>query len=257
MEDREPQTALKRAAALLRQARYAVALTGAGSSTPSGIPDFRTPGKGLWEKDDPMEVASIYAFRRNPEAFYLWVRPLIHIMRSAQPNPAHLALARLEAAGRLKVVLTQNIDGLHQRAGSRHVLELHGHLRTVTCLDCFQNRPAEEVLEAIERREVPRCPACGGVLKPDVILFGEQLHADVLTSAMEHVHRADLMLVVGSSLLVMPAANLPALVHANGGEIIICNKQTTYADAFAVAVFHGDAAQVLPRLTQACLEESQ
>ena len=246
---------LKGVAALVRRARHAVALTGAGISTPSGIPDFRTPGKGLWEKADPMEVASIQAFRRNPAAFYRWVRPLVDLMHSAQPNPAHLALARLEAEGWLKVVLTQNIDGLHRRAGSRNVLELHGHLRTVTCLDCFQTGPAEEALEMVKRGEVPRCPKCGGVVKPDVILFGEQLPVDVLTEAMEHVYMADLILVVGSSLMVMPAAKLPALVHANGGEVVIFNKQATYADRFAAAVFHEDVAEVLPKLVQACLEE--
>lgn len=252
----EQTDTIRRAAALLCRARHAVALTGAGISTASGIPDFRTPGKGLWEKADPMEVASIYTFRRDPKAFYLWVRPLIDVMRSAQPNPAHLALARLEAAGYLKAVLTQNIDGLHQRAGSQHVLELHGHLRTVTCLNCFRQGPAEAAMEAVARGEVPHCPACGGVVKPDVILFGEQLPLAVVNHAMEHVHRADLMLVVGSSLLVMPAAKLPALVHASGGEVLIFNKQTTYADSFAAAVFHKDVAEILPRLARACLEGS-
>ncbi len=246
---------LRRVATLVRRARHAVALTGAGISTPSGIPDFRTPGEGLWEKADPMEVASIYAFRRNPQAFYLWVRPVVDLIENAQPNPAHLALARLEADGRLKAVITQNIDGLHQRAGSRTVLELHGHLRTVTCLNCFQSQPAEAALETVRRGEVPLCSWCGGVVKPDVILFGEQLPLAVLAEAMEHVRKADLILVVGSSLMVMPAAKLPALVHSGGGEVVIFNKQATYADRFAAAVFHEDVAEVLPLLVQACLEE--
>lgn len=242
-------------ATLLRQARHAVALTGAGISTPSGIPDFRTPGKGLWEKHDPMEVASIYAFRQNPEGFYHWIRPHLDIMLNAQPNPAHLALARLEAAGRLKAVLTQNIDGLHQRAGSQQVLELHGHVRTVTCLDCYQSGPAEEALEALQRQGMPRCAACGGVVKPDAILFGEQLPIGVVTAAMEHVRRADLMLVAGSSLTVIPVARMPHLVRANGGEVIIFNNEATYADTFAAAVFREDVAEALPRLARACLEE--
>lgn len=246
---------LKRAAALLRRASHAVALTGAGISTPSGIPDFRTPGRGLWENVDQMEVASLRAFRRNPQAFYEWVRPLVALMGSARPNPAHLALAQLEAAGRLKAVITQNIDGLHQRAGSRQVLELHGHLRTATCLNCFRREPAAAAIAAVERGETPLCPACRGVVKPDIVLFGEQLPADVVSAALEHACRADLILVVGSSLMVVPAARLPATVRSNGGEIIILNQEPTYADGFAAAVFHEDAAEVLPRLVRTCLEE--
>jgi NAD-dependent deacetylase len=245
---------LERAAALLRNARHAVVLTGAGISTPSGIPDFRSPGSGLWEKDDPMEVASIYALRRDPQRFYQWVRPLVSLMRQAQPNPAHIALARLEAAGRIQAVITQNIDGLHQRAGSRVVLELHGHLRTATCLNCFRQTSAEGLEETVERGEVPRCPFCGGVVKPDVILFGEQLPTEVFIAAMEHARRADLMLVVGSSLMVMPAAKLPAITHASGGALLIFNLQSTYADAFAAAVFHADVTETLPRLAEKCLE---
>lgn len=247
---------MERAVALLRSARYAIALTGAGISTPSGIPDFRTPGKGLWERADPMEVASIIAFRRSPEAFYRWVRPLIELMANAMPNPAHVALAQLEQAGRLKAVITQNIDGLHQRAGSREVLELHGHVRSGTCIDCFRRWPAEEIFPSVEQGQVPRCAVCGGVIKPDSILFGEQLPYDVLTAAMEHARRADLVLVVGSSLMVMPAAKWPALVQANGGRVVIVNQQPTYADSFAAAVLRANVAEVLPRLVAACLGET-
>ncbi len=253
---RELEAKLERAANLLRNARHAVVLTGAGISTPSGIPDFRSPGSGLWEKDDPMEVASIYALRQNPRRFYEWVRPLIALMRQAQPNPAHIALARLEAAGRIQAVITQNIDGLHQRAGSRVVLELHGHLRTATCLNCFRQVPAEGLEEVVERGEVPRCSVCGGVMKPDTILFGEQLPTEVFIAAMEHARRADLMLVVGSSLMVMPAAKLPAVTHASGGALLIFNQQSTYADAFAAAVFHADVVETLPRLAEMCLGET-
>jgi len=247
---------IKQAAALLRKARHAIALTGAGISTPSGIPDFRSPGTGLWEKADPMEVASLSAFRRRPEAFCEWVRPMVDVILSAQPNPAHRALARLEAAGRIRAVLTQNIDGLHQRAGSQVVLELHGHLRETACLGCYRTAPAEEALEAIQRGEVPRCPVCGNVVKPQVVLFGEQLPAEVINLAMEHVWMADLILVVGSSLTVLPAAKMPAYVHAAGGEVIVVNRQETYADAFAAVVLHEDVVEILPRLAQACLERT-
>lgn len=243
------------AARLLKTARHAVALTGAGISTPSGIPDFRSPGTGLWEKDDPMEVASIYALRQNPARFYQWVRPLVSLLRQAQPNPAHVALAQLEAAGLLKAVITQNIDSLHQRAGSRVVLELHGHLRTATCLQCYRKTSTEGLEEIVERGEVPRCSYCGGVVKPDTILFGEQLPEEVFIAAMEHARRADLMLVVGSSLMVMPAAKLPAITHASGGNLLIFNLQPTYADAFAAAVFHADVVETLPKLAQLCLSE--
>ena len=241
------------AAALLRRSRHAIALTGAGISTPSGIPDFRTPGQGLWERADPMEVASIYTFRRRPERFYRWVRPMVRLMWEAEPNPAHVALAELEAAGCLKAVLTQNIDGLHQRAGSQRVLELHGHLRAVTCLNCFHTAPAEEALEVVMEDRVPTCGRCGGVVKPVAVLFGEQLPSEVFIAAMEEVRAADLVLVAGSSLQVVPVSKIPALVHSAGGEVVVVNNEPTYADDFAAAVFHQDVAEILPRLTRAYL----
>lgn len=246
---------LAHAAKLLKTARHAVALTGAGISTPSGIPDFRSPGTGLWERDDPMEVASIYALRQDPARFYRWVRPLVSLLRQAQPNPAHFALAQLEAAGLLRAVITQNIDSLHQRAGSRVVLELHGHLRTATCLNCYRRTSTDGLEEIVERGEVPRCSYCGGVLKPDAILFGEQLPEEVFIAAMDHARRADLMLVVGSSLMVMPAAKLPAITHSSGGKLLIFNLQPTYADAFAAAVFRADVVETLPKLVQLSLAE--
>lgn len=246
---------IERAAALLRRARHAIALTGAGISTPSGIPDFRTPGEGLWEQVDPIQVASLHAFRRNPQAFYDWVRPLVRLMEEAGPNPAHRAMARWEEMGILKMVLTQNIDSLHQRAGSQNVLELHGHLRSATCLDCYRSLSSEAAMQAVKAGEVPRCPACNGTVKPDVILFGEQLPSLVLAQAMEHVRAADLVVVAGSSLQVMPVAKIPAVVRAAGGHVILVNREETYADDFAAAVFHGDVAEVLPRLSRACCEE--
>jgi NAD-dependent deacetylase len=244
------------AAALLRRSRHAIALTGAGISTPSGIPDFRTPGQGLWERADPMEVASIHSFRRQPEHFYNWVRPMVRLMWEAQPNPAHVALAELEKAGCLKAILTQNIDGLHQRAGSRRVLELHGHLRAVTCLNCFHTASSEEALEAVMEERVPTCSRCDGVVKPDVVLFGEQLPSEVFIAAMEEVRAADLVLVAGSSLQVVPVSKIPALVHSAGGEVVIVNNEPTYADDFAAAVFHQDVATILPRLTRAYLAQT-
>ena len=245
---------IEQAAALLRRARHAIALTGAGISTPSGVPDFRSPGSGLWEQVDPMEVASILSFRRHPEAFYRWVQPMLELILNAQPNPAHLALAQLEAGSRMHAVLTQNIDNLHQRAGSRSVLELHGHLRTLTCLECFRSRLADEVLDIVMGGEVPRCAFCGGVVKPDAVLFGEQLPAAVMASALEHVRMADLILVAGSSLMVVPVAKFPALVRSGGGQVIVVNNQETYADSFAAVVFREDVEEILPALAESCLQ---
>jgi NAD-dependent deacetylase len=203
-----------------------------------------------------MEVASIHSFRRRPERFYHWVRPMVRLVWEAEPNPAHVALAQLEAAGCLKAVLTQNIDGLHQRAGSQRVLELHGHLRRVTCLNCFHTAPAEEALAAVMEDRVPTCSRCGGVVKPDVVLFGEQLPSEVFITAMEEVRAADLVLVAGSSLQVVPVSKMPALVRSAGGEVIVVNNEPTYADDFAAAVFHQDVAEVLPRLAHAYLERA-
>lgn len=250
------EVAIERAATMLRAARYAVALTGAGSSTPSGIPDFRSPGVGLWERANPMEVASIIVFRRHPKAFYNWIRPLAVTLLKAEPNAGHHALAEMEQCGWLKAVITQNIDGLHQRAGSCEVLEVHGHLREATCIRCYQVLPTEELLDDfLASEDVARCPACGGVMKPNVVLFGEQLPVAVLNAAMAHVRRADLMLVAGSSLEVMPVSRLPLTVHEHGGRLIVVNLSPTYVDDAAEVVIHADVAEALPRIAQACAEE--
>ncbi|WP_376789190.1 NAD-dependent protein deacylase [Thermoflexus sp.] len=243
-----------RAVELIRGARYLVALTGAGISTPSGIPDFRSEGSGLWTIYDPMEVASIWAFSRRPEAFFEWVRPLARMIREARPNPAHYALARLEAAGILKALITQNIDELHQKAGSRHVIEVHGHLREATCIRCYHKVPAEPYLEAFLRDgTIPRCGQCGGVLKPDIILFGEPLPARAFLSAQQEARRADVFLVAGSSLEVAPAGDLPILAKEHGARLIIINLSPTAADRYADLRIHGDVAEVLPRLVDQVL----
>lgn len=244
--DREQE--IERAAELVRQTRYMVAFTGAGHSTPSGIPDFRSPKSGLWEKVNPMLVASIWSFRLNPKSFFDWVRPLVDLTLNATPNPAHRALATLEQMGILKAVITQNIDNLHQRAGSQRVLELHGHMREATCIRCYEVVPAELMIERfLADGKVPRCE-CGGVLKPNVILFGEQLPVQVLNAAMEEARRCDLMLVAGSSLEVTPAAEIPVLAVDCGAKSIIVNLQPTTFDRRADVVIHGDVAEVLPSI---------
>jgi NAD-dependent deacetylase len=253
MTARQDHDAIARAARLLRRARHAIALTGAGISTPSGIPDFRSPGSGLWERANPMKVASLYAFRRHPKAFYDWMRPLARTLVEAEPNPGHLALTRLEAAGYLQAVITQNIDNLHQEAGSREVLEVHGHVRSATCIECYRVESANGLIrEFLETGQIPRCPDCDGPLKPDVVLFGEQLPADVVNAAMAHVNAADLMLIAGSSLEVVPVSQLPLRVHRQGGRLIVVNETATYVDDAAEVVIHDDVARVLPRIAEAC-----
>lgn len=242
---------IQRAVELIRRSRHMVAFTGAGQSTASGIPDFRSPGSGLWEKDNPMLVASIWAFRLNPRTFYDWIRPLIETLLHATPNPAHQALAHLEEMGYLKVVITQNIDNLQQRAGSRRVLELHGHMREATCIRCYRVVPVDPgMIQSLLDGKIPVCE-CGGTLKPNVILFGEQLPVRVFNQAMEEARRCDLMLVSGSSLEVAPAADIPFLAVKSGAKGMIINLQPTAFDRHAEVVIHGDVAEILPRIVEA------
>jgi len=246
---------IDRAAELLTSARHAVAFTGAGVSTPSGIPDFRSPGSGLWTKNDPMAVASIQVFRVEPRIFYRWMSSIAALFVEAQPNPAHTALAELEKLGLLKAVLTQNIDNLHQRAGSKRVLELHGHLREAVCLTCQQVVGIEGLVqECMLEGEVPYCQNCGGVLKPMAVLMGEPLPMDVFLEAQVDSQSCDVMLVAGSSLTVVPAADLPYLARRRGSKLIIVNRQETPADHLAKVVIREDVAQALPQIVQACRE---
>ena len=246
---------IEHVAQLILHSRHAVALTGAGHSTPSGVPDFRSPRSGLWEKANPMVVASIFAFRLQPQAFYEWIRPLAALMLNAKPNPAHLALAWMEEMGLLQAVITQNIDDLHQRAGSRRVLELHGHMREATCVRCYKVVPAQPLIHKfLDDGQVPVCEDCGGVMKPNVVLFGEQLPVVVFNEARREAELCDLMLVAGSSLEVAPAANLPLIAYQHGAKLIIINYQETYLDAQADVVMHVDVAEALPRVVQVVQE---
>ncbi len=237
------------AAQLLYAAHSAVALTGAGISTPSGIPDFRSPKSGLWEGIDPLTVASIYGFRENPQAFYDWIYPLTKLTVNAKPNPAHLTLAALEDQGKLKGVITQNIDMLHTRSGNRVVKELHGQFREATCIHCFTVFPAEAIIDQfLQDHQVPHCPHCGGIIKPNVILFGEQLPIKPLLEAQDLVRRTDLMLIIGTSLEVAPASDLPMLALRNHAKMIIINLESTHLDNAATVVIHANAAEVLPEI---------
>ena len=244
-------TALEHAAELFRNAKRIVALTGAGVSTPSGIPDFRSEGTGLWSSDEPMEVASLNTFRTHPERFFNWFRPLAKLMFHAMPNPAHEALNALEQPGREITIVTQNIDGLHQKAGSKHVIEMHGTLSTLSCTGCFKKFEAGDFLHSfIEHGTIPLCTNCNGVLKPDVILFGEQLPRSAWMEAQNAVRQCDLMVVVGSSLEVLPVAGLPVQAVDRGAHLIVINDTPTYINVRADVVMTEDIATVLPNITK-------
>ncbi len=248
------QDGIQFAGELLRSAKRAVVLTGAGISTPSGIPDFRSEGTGLWSRDEPLEVASLSTFRIHPERFYEWFRPLAAQIFGAQPNPAHLALAHLEAEGRLNWIVTQNIDMLHRKAGSTHVIEMHGTLATLSCTQCFRKVDSLPYLTPfIDDGTIPACPDCGGVLKPDVILFGEQLPQKAWYDAQRMSRNCDLMLVAGSSLEVLPVAGLPLQAVDGGAHLLIVNNTPTYLDVRADAVMHGDVAEIIPAIVNQAL----
>jgi NAD-dependent deacetylase len=244
-----PSPAVVRAVEMLRHSKHTVALTGAGISTPSGIPDFRSPESGVWNRVDPMEVASIYAFRHNPAPFFEWIQPLANNILQAKPNAAHLALASLEANGRLQATITQNIDLLHSKAGSNRVYELHGSMREATCTACHTQVDGLEMWQKVaDTSQIPVCAACGHVLKPNVILFGEMLPALIMHQAQQEAKQCDLMLVVGSSLEVAPAGDLPLLAKQAGAKLIIINFGQTHMDGQADCLFREDVANLLPQL---------
>jgi NAD-dependent deacetylase len=247
---------IKAAVQTLKVSRRIIALTGAGISTPSGIPDFRSPGTGVWENVDPFEVASIYAFKRRPEAFYSWILPMARLINKAESNEAHFALARMEEDGRLKGVITQNIDMLHAKAGSKIVFELHGHMREMTCLRCYSEYSSEPYLEDfLASGALPYCVRCGGILKPNLILYGEQLPMDVFSQASQLVDSCDVMLVIGSSLTISPACDLPLQARRSGASIIIVNFEPTSVDYLADTVIHANVVDVIPRIVDSLLNQ--
>ena len=238
--------ALERTAELLAGSRRGVAFTGAGISAESGIPVFRGEG-GLWTTMDPYRVASIAQFRKDPGAY--WRYSLENRRTGAEPNPAHRALKALEDAGIIQAVITQNTDGLHQKAGSGDVIELHGSSSRVVCFDCAGEFPREEIDRINRAQTPPPCPGCGGTyLKPTVVLFGESLPPQALYRAEVEAESADLMLVVGSSLQVYPAAGIPEKALEQGASLCIVNAEATPLDARAQAVVTGKAGEILPRI---------
>jgi NAD-dependent deacetylase len=242
-------------ASLIRSSRYLVILTGAGVSTPSGIADFRSANIGLWVKDDPMEVASLTSYLRRPERFYTWLRPLIKASWQAEPNPAHIGLAELEGAGILKAVITQNIDGLHQRAGSKTVIEVHGSLNKMECPSCHKEFPSLSFKKLMQEDSfLPTCPDCHTVVKPAITLFEEMLPRDAWLEAERRCSQADVMMVVGSSLVVMPVASLPYYALENHAKLIINTLSPTPLDSEACILIHYDVAEVIPAIANAVLK---
>ena len=239
---------LERAAELVAAARRGVAVTGAGVSAESGIRTFRGEN-GLWKQYDPVKVSSIGYFLQDPAFYWEVSRERWRTYQQARPNPGHYALAELEAAGHLAAVVTQNTDNLHREAGSQRLVELHGNGRTVRCLDCGASEPRAEVQARLETEMPPRCRACGGRhLKPTVVFFGEPMPAAATAEAFELAQGCDVMLVVGSSLTVRPAADVPAAAVEQGAPLVIVNDEPTYMDELAAVVLRGRSGEILPEL---------
>jgi len=233
-------TGVERLAELIRESESTVALTGAGVSVPSGIPDFRTPETGLWADVDPIEVAHIDVFERDPARFWSYYRPRFHSLGDKRPNGAHEALAGLERRGLLTGVITQNIDRLHRAAGSLNVVEMHGSIETSTCRGCGASYGLNEVDDLFDEDGIAVCASCDGMVKPDVVLFGEMLPEAAMRQAQELAAKAELMLCIGSSLIVHPVAALPELTLSGGGKLAIVTQGATPYDDDAVLKLDGE-----------------
>jgi NAD-dependent deacetylase len=243
-------------AELVRERGPAVVLTGAGMSTESGIPDFRSVA-GLWAEVDPFEVASIDAFRRDPRRVWRWYGPRVHALLAAEPNAGHAALAALEREGHVRAVVTQNIDLLHARAGTVDTVEVHGSISRFVCIACRGGDVAlEAVLRQLETREAPECSACGAILKPGVVMFGELLPVDAFERAEQLAREAGVLIAVGTSLQVWPVAGLPAETLRGGGAVAIVNEEETPYDHQAALVVRGRAGTVLSAVAAALCGET-
>jgi NAD-dependent protein deacetylase/lipoamidase len=236
-------------ASLVRDRGPAVVLTGAGMSTESGIPDFRSP-TGVWAEVDPFEVASIEAFRRDALRVWRWYGPRISRLLAAEPNAGHRALAELERAGHVTAVVTQNIDTLHERAGSADVVEVHGSISSSVCLACGSVESVDAVLEQLTGAEAPVCAGCGEILKPGVVMFGELLPVDAIARAERLVRETGLLVVVGSSLEVWPVAGLPEQAVAAGASLAILNRDPTPFDDLAALLVHEPAGVTLAAVAE-------
>lgn len=244
-------TGVQRLAELIRGSRSTVALTGAGVSVPSGIPDFRTPETGLWANVDPMEVAHIDVFERDPARFWSYYRPRFQSLGDKRPNAGHEALAELERAGFIEGVITQNIDRLHGAAGSQNVVEVHGSIATSSCRSCAASYGVDEVDSLFDDEGVAVCVGCAGPVKPDVVLFGELLPEPAMARAQEMAEGAELLVCIGSSLAVYPVAGLPGLTRERGGRLAIVTKGPTPYDGEATLKLEGEVDAELSALLAA------
>jgi NAD-dependent deacetylase len=238
---------IKRAAKDIVDSHKTIALTGAGVSVESGIPDFRS-AEGLWSKYDPEEYAHINSFRSNPEKIWQMIKEMMELVLGAEPNPAHSALAELEQMGLLSSVITQNVDGLHQRGGSKEVIEFHGSNQWLVCLQCaYRQEAASLSFEAIP----PRCPQCSSILKPDVVFFGEPIPWEAQTRAFEEAGTCELVLAIGTSAVVYPAAGIPTTAKQSGAKIVEINMEPTPLTGFVSDyIIQGSAGTILPRIVE-------
>ncbi len=247
--DNKNKEAFFKAATLVRRSQYAIALTGAGMSVDSAIPDFRSAG-GLWTKYNPAEYATIEAFKKDPEKVWKMLDEMFAIITRAKPNPGHIALARLEEMGFVKAVITQNIDNLHQEGGSAKVIEFHGNGSFLSCLSGHGKWSADQVEKTREENGVwpPRCPTCNEILKPDVVFFGEMIPQEPLRTSNFHAQNADLVLVLGTSATVAPASHLPFVVKHRGGAVIEFNLERTELSDSAEVILSGSTSVTVKAL---------
>ena len=253
-----PDAAVASLIELVRSSRAIVAFTGAGISTESGIPDYRGPG-GVWDRNAPPTLSDFRENVQTRQAYWSERQERYPMLRDTVPNAGHEALARLHAAGRLRYVITQNIDGLHQKAGMPQdaTIELHGTAHRVRCLDCGAEWPADAIQKRLQTEPLPSCENCGGMLRAATVLFGQSLPADALRRAFEAARRCDLMLVVGSSLVVQPAARIPELAAVSGAWLAIVNHDPTPLDGLADTIVRGNAGAVLSAVADALLGAGQ
>jgi NAD-dependent deacetylase len=239
---------IKAVASKIKNSKDIVVFTGAGISAESGIPTYRGED-GLWSKYDPNIYANITYFHQDPSYYWNFFREVRYPMiKKVKPNKAHQALAELETTGYLRTVITQNIDGLHQEAGSSSVIELHGTTRIIYCLNCSHEYSMDEVFSLLEVQIPPLCSECKGQLRPAVVFFGEALNSEILRLAFEEAENCDLLIAVGSSLVVYPAADIPLIAKQGGGTLVLINKQKTPLDVMADYVINDEAGRILPQI---------
>jgi len=235
----------------LKQSQNVISFTGAGISEESGIPTYRSKG-GFWTKYDPNKYASIDAFNEDPSYYWNFYKDTRKpILEVAQPNPGHFALSELEKMGKMRYVVTQNIDGLHAMAGSQNVIELHGTTRSFRCKKCEKHYVIEEVNDILETELPPLCRECNGVIRPNVIFFGEMLPGEAINTAMMEAAQADFIIGIGSSMVVYPAAQIPVIAKENGARFLIVNAEVTNLDLIADYVINGKAGEILPEIVNA------